>query len=138
MEKEPINFSYAKFVTKFRVGRKVTVTPDLLWRGSLWLLLLGVIAVLGFGYITYDWAISASESAQPTKVTRATLSLTELEGVISVYQKKQLTFNQLLRLPPKAPAYQKGKGVASPSALPGQPQDLPEPSLGQKIPDVNP
>ncbi len=123
MENQRINFSYKKLVSKFRFHGDIIANPDLLWRAGLWFLLFAVIAIGATGYLTYEWAISADETHVPAKTERPTLSLTELESVINLYQKKQMNFTQLLRAAPKPPSYQRAGGVPVPASVI---QDTPE------------
>lgn len=126
METQGINFSYRKLVTKFRFHGEVMGNPDLLWRAALWLLLFAVIIIGVTGYLTYEWAVSADETHVPAKTDRPTLSLTELESVISLYQKKQMNFTQLLRRAPKPPSYQRARSVpVATSTLSGESETLP-------------
>ena len=123
MEKQKINFSYKQLVSKFRFRGDIMGNADLLWRSSLWFFLFALIAIITLGYLTYEWAVSADESHVPAKTERPTLSLTELESVIGLYQKKQSNFTKLLSVPPKAPAYQRSGGVPVPaSAIPESPE----------------
>ena len=123
MEKQKINFSYKKLVSKFHFRGDIMGNADLLWRSSLWFFLFALIAIITVGYLTYEWAVSADEPHVAVKTERPTLSLTELESVIGLYQKKQSNFTKLLGTPPKAPAYQRSVGVPVPSsAIPESPK----------------
>lgn len=124
MEKQGINFSYKKLVSKFRFRGDMMGNPDLLWRTSLWFLLFAGIVIAVTGYLTYQWAISADGAHVPVKLERPTLSLTELESVIGLYQKKQMNFLQLVRSAPKPPQYQRNVGVPVPAST--IIQDVPE------------
>ena len=115
METQSINFSYKKLVSKLRFHGDIMGKTDFLWRTSLWLLLFALIVIGVTGYLTYEWAISADETHVPSKIERPTLSLTELESVIGLYQKKQINFTELLRNPPKPPSYKSSGGVSVPA-----------------------
>ena len=106
METQGINFSYKKLVSKFRFHGDIMGKPNLLWRTALWFLFFAAIIIAVSGYLMYQWAISADETHMPTKTERPTLSLTELESVVGLYQKKQINFsapNQPFE-PPSRPA----------------------------------
>ena len=126
METQSINFSYKKLVSKFRFHGDITEKTDFMWRTSLWLLLFALIIIVATGYLTYEWAMNADETHVPSKIERPTLSLTELESVIGLYQKKQINFTELLRNPPKPPSYKSRGGVSVPvSTVQDTPEALP-------------
>ena len=116
METQSINFSYKKLVSKFRFHGDIMGKTDFLWRMSLWLLLFALIVIGVTGYLTYEWAMSADETHVPSKIERPTLSLTEPESIIGLYQKKQINFTELLRNPPKPPSYQSRGGMSVPAS----------------------
>ena len=119
MEKQKINFSFQKFVSHFKLRADMTESSNILWRAALWFFLLGCIAVIGVGYFTYQWAVSAGEVHALPKPDKSTLSQSELESIITLYQKKQANFSSLLFAAPQPPMYQRGIGSPVPqSAIP--------------------
>jgi hypothetical protein len=84
--------------------------------GTLWRVMIGsvfcaIIATCVFAYLTYTWAANTELPKTITKRDRNAFSLTDLKKVITLYQTKEERYNELLKTPPAAPPYAKGKGV---------------------------
>ena len=118
METPKIQFSFDQILKRFKFGGGTEVSADLLWQLVLGGGLIGIAVIMTFAYITYDWAMSVDVSSAPAQKTRDTLSVAEIEGVITVYKDKEAESQRLLRNPPHAPDFHKGHGIAvTPSTI---------------------
>ena len=116
MEKRAINFSVKQIISRFRHVREESLNPNTLWRGIFWAEGLCLIFIAVFAYMTYDWAISVNATPPPHAI-RDTFSASDLENLITLYDKKEADYNQLLTHAPVAPTYQRIKqNIASSSA----------------------
>ena len=118
METSTPHFSFKQLLGRMHLGTGKSMTPDLLWQIILGGGLIGITVVMTFAYTTYNWAMNSDLSNKPTRAQREVLSIAELEGVIAVYQNKEAEFERLLKDPPQAPEYRKGKGIAETSSSP--------------------
>ena len=111
METPKIQFSIDQIIKRFKFGGGAEMSANLLWQLILGGSVIGVAVIMTFAYVTYDWAMSVDVSSAPAQKTRDTLSVAEIKGVIAVYKNKEDESQRLLRNPPHAPDYHKGRGI---------------------------
>lgn len=74
------------------------------WRVILWFGLLISVSIGIAAWITYGWAITEETIASPPANERAPVSIDDLRGVISLYQKKENDYQVLRQSSPSAPS----------------------------------
>ena len=92
MEKPAINFSLRTLISKFRRSHDESIDPGTIWRATLWTALILILAVGGFAYSTYSWAVSVEAPTAVSRGARDQFSLTELREVIARYHQKEVNF----------------------------------------------
>jgi hypothetical protein len=106
-----------------------STNSNFLWRIVLFFLCCGAIAIGFFAWLVYGEATTEPALPLHTRVRPPALSIEELRGVISFYQKKEEDFKALHTARPLAPALSNESGM-SPSPTQGEsleqtPEQLP-------------
>ncbi len=111
MEKFYQSMPVAFFITLFHRVTKRGGGSTFIWHIVLCCTLL-IAVVLGiFAWFTYGWATREPEASPASKSGKAILSIDELRGVITLYQKKESDHNTLLHSQPEAPLLGVGGAV---------------------------
>ncbi len=117
METPKLQLSLKQILHRFKFGGG-NMSPDLLWQLILGSGVVGIAIIMTFAYLTYDWATTIDVAHAPAQKVRDTLSVTELEGVITEYKNKEADYERLLRTPPHAPSFRKGHAMTgAPSTM---------------------
>ena len=109
METPKLKLSFKQMLSRLKFGGGGNMSADFLWQLILGSAVIGVAIIMTFAYFTYDWAKTIDIAPAPAQKARDTLSLTELQGVIAEYKNKEAEYGQLLRTPPRAPSFRKGR-----------------------------
>lgn len=100
--------------TLFHNFTAITANDNFLWR-----VILGFAFAVAIVAGVFSWSLYGEVTTQPSipvspKHDSDVLSINELRGVISFYQKKEEDFKILQSSPPTAPLMDKGSGVSTP------------------------